>query len=73
MCNVRNEYYMLMEKFISIYHISYGQAKAAVRETANYLFGRKEFGERKSYDPNVPVENNTLPERKIVRKNSKLF
>ena len=44
---------MLMEKLISICYMSYEQAEAAVRETANYLFGRKEFGEWKSYDPTV--------------------
>ena len=53
--------------------MSYEQAVAAVRGTANYLFGRKEFGECKSFDPNVPVDNNTLPKRKNVLKNPKLF
>ena len=62
-----------MQKFISMCHMSYEQAEAAVRETANYRFRSKEFGEWKSYDPNVPVDNNTLPERKNVCKNSKLF
>ena len=38
-----------------------------------YLFGRKEFGKWKSYYPNVPVDNNNLPECKNVCKNSKLF
>ena len=32
MCNVWNEYYMLIEKFISIYHMSYEQVEVAVRK-----------------------------------------
>ena len=46
--------------------------KYLLRETTKYHFGGKEFGEWKSYDPNVPVDN-TLPERKNEHKNFKLL
>ena len=62
-----------MEKFTSIYHMSYEQAEAAVTETANCVLWRKEFGEWKSYDPNVLSDNDTLPEWKNMHKNSTLF
>ncbi|XP_066926157.1 uncharacterized protein [Clytia hemisphaerica] len=71
--SVRPEYYVLIEKFISVYHMSYEQAEAAVRETANDLFGRNEFGKWKSYSRDVEIDDNTLPMRKNSRVNSKLF
>ena len=71
--SVRPEYYVLIEKFISVYHMSYEQAEAAVRETANDLFGRKEFGKWKSYNRKEDIDDNTLPMRKNCRVNSKLF
>ena len=71
--SVKPEYYKLIEKFISVYHMSYNQAEAAVRETANHLFGREEFGKWKSFDPDQPVDSNTLPQRRNSRENSKLF
>ena len=53
--------------------MSYDQAEAAVIETANCVLWRKEFGEWKSYDPNVLSDNDTLPEWKNMHKNSTLF
>ena len=53
--------------------MSYEQAEATVTETANCVLGKKEFGEWKSYDPNVLSDNDTLPECKNMHKNSIIF
>ena len=71
--SVRPEYYVLIEKLISVYHMSYRQAQAAVFETANHLFGRKQYGQWKQYSREQTLDCNTLPEQKNARKNSKLF
>lgn len=47
--------------------------KYLLRETTKYHFGGKEFGEWKSYDPNVLSDNDTLPECKNMHKNSIIF
>ena len=46
--SVRLEYYVLTEKLLSVYHMLYEQAEAAVRETANELFDWKKYGAWKS-------------------------
>ena len=42
--NAGPEYQVLIEKMLSVYHMSYEQAEAAVWETANELFDRNKYG-----------------------------
>ena len=37
------------------------QSDGAIMVVANYLFGRKDFGEWKQYVPNEETTNNTMP------------
>ena len=67
--NARPEYQVLIEKMLSVYHMSYEQAEAAVWKTANELFDRKKYGLWKSYNFNVPMDANSLLQQKNVRNN----
>ncbi|MEO0686683.1 MAG: hypothetical protein AAFY76_16990, partial [Cyanobacteria bacterium J06649_11] len=55
--SVRPEIYALILKLKSKFHMSQHQAEAAIVETGNELFGR----EWKYYDPDVRIDDNTLP------------
>ena len=58
---VRKEYYILAEKLKAELHMSEKQVHGSIIAVANVLFGRKEFGEWKAYNRDLPTENNTLP------------
>ena len=49
------------------------KTETAVQETANELLDWKKYGTWKTYNPDVPIDANTLLQRKNVRNNSKLF
>ena len=53
---VRKEYYILQKL-----HMSEKQVHGSIIAVANVLFGRKEFGEWKAYNRDLPTDNNTLP------------
>ena len=58
---------VLCPEFLSVYHMPYEQAEAAVRETENELFARKQFRKWKSYNREFPIDAYTLTQRKDVR------
>ena len=58
---VKSEFYLVKSILQSQYHMSDEQSDGAIMVVANYLFGRKEFGEWKPYVQNSEATNNTLP------------
>lgn len=52
------EYYVLIEKLLSVCHMSYKQAEVAAQATANDLFNRKHFEKQKSYNDEFPINAN---------------
>ena len=67
------EYYILIEKLLSVYDMLYEQAEVAIQETANELLDWKKYWSQKSYNHDVPKYANTLTQRKNVGKSSTLF
>ena len=57
------EYYILIEKLLSVYDMLYEQAEAAIQETANELLDWKKYRSQKSYNHDVPKDANTLTQR----------
>eukprot|EP00731_Ephydatia_muelleri_P005561 Em0002g1737a len=60
MRKVRPEYYEVIDKLKSYFHMSQNQAEAAVVETANKMFGRN----WKYHDEGAEIEVDTLPDKK---------
>ena len=59
--SVRPEIYMTIHQLMSEYHMSKRQALGSVCTVANNIFGRKEYGEWKTFTDGVPTDQNTLP------------
>ena len=64
MRKVRPEYYEVVDKLKSCFHMSQNQAEAAVVETANKMFGRN----WKYHDEEAEIDVDTLPDKKNARR-----
>ncbi|KAL5488604.1 hypothetical protein EMCRGX_G017573 [Ephydatia muelleri] len=60
----RPEYYEVVDKLKSCFHMSQNQAEAAVVETANKMFGRN----WKYHDEEAEIDVDTLPDKKNARR-----
>lgn len=65
--NVRQEFYITIDKLMSVYHCSYSQALAGVIETGNILFDRH----WKFNDDSSCIDLDTVPTNKQLRTASK--
>ena len=64
MRKVRPEYYEVVDKLKSCFHMSQNQAEVAVVETANKVFGRN----WKYHDEGAELDVDTHPDKKNARR-----